>query len=139
MELSMSNTTRAFILRGNAIFLLLASVAAFFADVAGSLFGVGPVAAMFANAPYLAIGSMESHGLAFILGVLLWRAPAERAWHLTALGIEVLLGSCNLLFWQLFVVNDMLAVGYVTTVLHWTFVALQLGVVAAIRRVAFQK
>ncbi|MDK4736953.1 hypothetical protein [Rhizobium sp. CNPSo 3490] len=127
----MSNPTCALILRANAIFLLFASSAAFLADIAGSFFAAGPVASMFSKAPYLAIGSAEAHGLAFILGVLLWRAVPGRQSHLTAAGIHILLGSCNLLFWDVFVVGDVLAVGYVTTVLHWLFVALQLTAAAS--------
>jgi len=127
----MSNATRALILRANAIFLLFASSVAFLADIAGSFFAAGPVAALFSQTPYLAIGSAEAHGLAFILGVLLWRAVPGRQWHLAAAGIHILLGSCNLLFWDVFVVGDVLAVGYITTLLHWLFVALQLTVAAS--------
>jgi len=130
----MTISTRILILRANAIFLLFASTAAFLADFAGSFFAAGPVAALFSHAPYLAIGSAEAHGLAFILGVLLWRAAPERQWHLTAGGVHTLLGSCNLLFWDIFVVGDVLAVGYITTVLHWLFVALQLAAASAVPR-----
>jgi hypothetical protein len=52
-------------------------------------------------------------------------APA-RSWHLTAVAVEVLLGTSNLAFWPMFVAMDALAVGSVTTCLHWLFVALQL-------------
>jgi hypothetical protein len=34
-------------------------------------------------------------------------------------------------FWQLFIAADMLAVGYITTFLHWPFVALQLVAAAS--------
>jgi hypothetical protein len=49
-----------------------------------------------------------------------------RSWHLTALAMEVLLGTANLAFWQMFIAMDALAVGYVTTVLHWIFALAQL-------------
>ena len=42
------------------------------------------------------------------------------------MAIHVLLGTSNLVFWQLFVAADMLVVGYVTTALHGLFVVLQL-------------
>jgi len=45
---------------------------------------------------------------------------------LTAAAIHVLLGTANLVFWQLFIAADMLTVGYVTTALHGLFAALQL-------------
>jgi hypothetical protein len=50
----------------------------------------------------------------------------ERSWHLTAAAVHVLLGAANLVFWQIFIAADMLAVGYITTALHGLFVALQL-------------
>ncbi len=78
------------------------------------------------DAPHAAIGFVEAHGLALIIGVLLWRAPPQRVWHLTATAVHVLLGTANLAFWQLFVASDMLMVGYVTTVLHGLFAILQL-------------
>lgn len=43
----------------------------------------------------------------------------------------LLLGTANLVFWRFFVVADALAMGYVTTSLHWLFVALELGAAAA--------
>jgi hypothetical protein len=57
--------------------------------------------------------------------VLLWRAAPARSWHLTAVAMEVLLGTSNLAFWDLFVATDALTGGYVTTGLHWIFVVLQ--------------
>ena len=47
-----------------------------------------------------------------ILGVLLWRAEPLRSWHLTAAAVHVLLGTANLVFWQIFIAADMLAGGY---------------------------
>ena len=122
----MTTSIRTMILRTNAIFLLFAAAGGFASDILGAFFARGPVAPILANAPHAAIGLVEAHGLAFIIGVLLWRAPATRAWHITAAAVHALLGTANLVFWQIFVVGDMLAVGYVTTALHWLFVALQL-------------
>jgi hypothetical protein len=50
-----------------------------------------------------------------------------RSWHFTAAAIHVLLGTCNLVFWQIFPAANMLAGGYITTSLHWIFVVLQLA------------
>ena len=94
-------------------------------DIRGVLFGLGPQGRLLENAPYAGIGFVEAHGLALILAVLLWRAAPVRSWHLTAVAMEVLLGTANLAFWQMFVATDALAVGYVTTSLHWLFVAAQ--------------
>lgn len=127
----MSTTTRRLILRANAAFLLAASTGGMWSDLAGAFLGRGHVAPILANAPQAAIGFVEAHGLAFILGVLLWRAAPERSWHLTAAAVHVLLGTANLVFWQIFIAADMLPVGYITTSLHGLFVALQLAAATA--------
>ena len=122
----MSIHFKRLLLRANAIFLLAASTGGFLSDVRGIFFGLGPVGRVVAQAPDAGIGFIEAHGLAFILGILLWRAESSRSWHLTAAAIHVLLGTANLVFWQLFIAADMLTVGYVTTALHGLFAALQL-------------
>jgi hypothetical protein len=122
----MSTTVRAAILRANALYLLIAAAGGLVSDVRGAFLGAGPVGVIVAAAPHAAIGFIEAHGLALIIGVLLWRAEATRAWHLTAAAVHILLGTANLVFWQIFVAADMLVVGYVTTALHALFAALQL-------------
>jgi hypothetical protein len=57
-----------------------------------------------------------------------------RAWHLTAVAIHGLLGTLNLIFWPTFAAADRLAVGYITTMLHGIFVALQLSAAHAAAR-----
>ena len=83
--------------------------------------------------PVEGIGFIEAHGLALILGITLWRASATRSWHLTAAATHLLLGAANLAFWNIFVEADMLALGYLSTVLHGVFVALQLTAAVAAR------
>jgi hypothetical protein len=127
---------RRLVLRANAVYLGAAALAALLLmDLPGILLGRGPAGAIVGASPYAGIGMVEAHALAFILAVLLWRAAPSRAWHLTALAIELPLGIANLAFWQIFVATDSLAMGYVTTTLHWTFVALQL---LAVRRRRYQ-
>jgi hypothetical protein len=70
--------------------------------------------------------------------MLLWRAEPLRSWHLTAAAVHALLGTANLVFWQIFIAADMLAGGYITTSLHWLFVALQLCAAVAASRVALR-
>ena len=122
----MTPKTRQFILRGNALYIGLAGFAGLIFDIRGVLYGLGPQGRLLASAPYAGISFVEAHGLAVILAVLLWKAAPVRFWHLTAVAIEVLLGTANLAFWQMFVAMDALTVGYVTTCLHWTFVVAQL-------------
>ena len=122
---------RKALLVADAIFLLLASTGGMIADLAGAFADIGPQRNVLGPAPHAAIGFVEAHGLAFIIGVLLWRAEPLRSWHLTAAAVHVLLGISNLVFWQMFIAADMLAMGWVTTVLHWLVVALQLGAAAS--------
>jgi hypothetical protein len=123
----LSPTNRRLLLRANAIFLLVAAAGGLRSDILGIFFDTGHVAPVVASAPHAGIGFVEAHGLAFIIGVLLWRAEPLRSWHLTGAAVHVLLGTANLVFWQIFIAADMLAVGYVTTSLHWTFATLQLA------------
>jgi hypothetical protein len=117
----MTPATRRVILRANDVYLGLGALGGLtFLDLPGVL-GAGPGARILSNAPHAAIGFVEAHGLALILSVLLWRAAAVRPWHVTGAAIGLLLGTCNLVFWQIFVIGDALATGYVTTGLHWVF------------------
>lgn len=122
----MTTTIRQGILRANALWLVVASISALFMDILGIFFAYGPMSRILASAPHAGISSIEAHGLALILGVLLWRATPVRFWHLTAAAVHLLLGTANLVFWQIFIAADILAVGYITTSLHWLFVVLQL-------------
>ena len=123
----MTTTVRQLILRANALYIGVAGFAGVIFDIRGVLYGLGPQGRALANAPYAGIGFVEAHGLAVILAILLWRARPDRSAHLTALAVVALLGTANLAFWQVFIAMDALLMGYVTTALHWTFVALNLG------------
>jgi len=123
----MTASVRHLILRANALYIGVAGFAGVIFDLRGVLYGAGPQGRALAAAPYAAIGFVEAHGLAVILAVVLWRARPERAAHLTALAVGALLGTANLAFWQAFIAMDALVMGYLTTTLHWTFVALNLA------------
>lgn len=112
----------------NAAFLVVASLGGFVTDVRGSFFGTGPEAVLLNQAP--GAGMMEAHGLAFIIAVTILAVGYGRRWHLMLLAIHLLLGTCNLMFWQFFIVSDMLTVGYVTTIAHWLFATAHLVVLA---------
>ncbi len=130
----MSSAYRQLLLRLNAGFLILASTGGLITDIAGSFFAKGPEAILLAGSPGAGIGFIEAHGLALIFGVLLWQAAGSRRWHLAAAAVHVLLGSANLAFWQFFIAADVLVVGYVTTIAHFTLVVLQLAAAASHRR-----
>jgi hypothetical protein len=127
MEAVMTLPTRRAILRANAIYLGVSAAAGLlFMDLPGIIFGIGPGGRVIADAPHSAIGFVEAHGLAFIISVLFWRAEPTRAWHLTAVAQAALLGTANLVFWQIFIAGEARAMGYLTTSLHWIFAVLQL-------------
>ena len=123
----MTKTVRRKILRANAIWLVIAASGGLLMDVLGIFFGRGPQSGIGAVAPQAGVGLIEAHGLALIFGVLLWHAERPlRYWHFTAATAHALLGVANLVFWQYFIAGGMLVAGYLTTLLHWLFVALQL-------------
>ena len=132
----MSSTFRWLLLRANAVFLLVASTGGMISDLTGAFLLRGPMGLVLEKAPHAAIGFVEAHGLAFIIGVLLWRAEPARLWHGTAAAVHVLLGASNLAFWPLFSFAGMLAVGYVTTALHGAFAALQLAAALGVQPTA---
>jgi hypothetical protein len=124
----MLTETRRLILRANALYLGIASIAAFILlDLRAILFGAGPAAQVLASAPHAAIGFVEAHGLAFILAVLLWTAQPVRHAHLTAAAVMLLLGVSNLVFWPLFATTGMTAPGAILTAAHLAFALLQLA------------
>lgn len=119
-------TIRTSILKTHAAFLLVASIGGMIMDSAGSFLGRGPEASVNAVTPYIGVGFFEAHGLALILGVVLWRAPVARYWHWVAMSVAVLLGTANLAFWPIFTTIGILPMGYITTAAHALFAGLQL-------------
>jgi hypothetical protein len=123
----MNTPARRLILRANALYLGIASIAAFLLlDLRGIAFGSGPAGQILAAAPHAAIGFVEAHGLALILSVLLWRAQPIRYAHLTGAAVMALLGVSNLVFWPLFTATGLVAVGAILTSAHLAFAGLQL-------------
>ncbi|WP_036098669.1 hypothetical protein [Leptospira noguchii] len=123
----MSLSTRRLILQINGVVLMIASLGGFILmDVLGIFFGVGPAASLLKGQEFIGIGGFEAHGLAFILGVLLFKAEPKRSWHITAMAIHSLLGIANILMWGIFIAVNSLQMGYITTAMHCIFVLLQL-------------
>jgi hypothetical protein len=123
----MITSNRKLILRSNALYLGIASIAAFLLlDLRGIVFGSGPAGQVLAAVPHAAIGFVEAHGLAFILAVLLWHAQPVRYAHLTAAAVMALLGVSNIVFWPLFTATGMTAPGAILTTAHLAFATAQL-------------
>jgi hypothetical protein len=121
----MTRNLRRFVLRANALYIGVAGFAGLLFDIRGILYGLGPQGKLLESAPHAGIGFVEAHGLAVILAIVVWNQAPARWTHLAALAMAVLLGTANLAFWEMFVATGALTVGYVTTTLHWTFVAAQ--------------
>jgi hypothetical protein len=98
-------------------------------DLLSHFLGVGPLAGKFLDSPYT-IGFFEAHGLAALIGVMMFNASLgkpKRSWHLYAMSVHLLLGGANLLFWDSFVRLGFVVPGIVATVFHGTFILAQAG------------
>ncbi|HMQ32597.1 MAG TPA: hypothetical protein PKD53_17830 [Chloroflexaceae bacterium] len=118
-------------LRINGGLLLAAGLAALLADLAGSFYAAGPFAELYGQP--LAIGAVEAHGLAALVGLLLLRgagSPGRWGWHAVALGVHLFLGACNLLFWPVYALMGSAIVGAVSTAAHATLFSAQLACLA---------
>jgi hypothetical protein len=97
-------------------------------DLLSYFAGIGAWQNQFLNNP-LAVGVVEAHGLAIIVSVLLFRyasALDRRTGHGLGIMAHILMGTANLIFWQLFLTTNQLALGYITTSYHWIFVTMHL-------------
>lgn len=120
----MTHTMRTFILRMDAIPLALFGLFGLTMDLLGYFAGIGAWKDAFLNNP-LVIGVVEAHGLAIIIAILLLRYGAAHEtfmWHGVAVAVHLLLGLCNLLFWQGFINVNMVPLGIVATAYHFLFV-----------------
>jgi hypothetical protein len=96
--------------------------------------GAGPYGADFDASPYT-IGWVEAHGLALLIGLLflLVASDGRRSWHVFAIGVHLLLGTANLVFWSSFVHFGMVPMGIAATVAHALFVLAHLVALAVSR------
>jgi hypothetical protein len=111
------------ILKFNAVFLVVIGSVQLTFESLSHFTGAGPLADRFSASPYT-IGFFEAHGLAVLMGILLWRASQhpEISWHQLAVVIHILLGGANLLFWDSFVQLDFVLPGIVATIFHGFFI-----------------
>jgi hypothetical protein len=129
------------LLKANAAFVgVFGAVSFFVLDVRGIWFASGPQVAVLRGEPAAGVGFLEAHGLAVIFAVWFWRASRsdhpERAWHLTAAAVHFLLATANISLWRIFILCDVLMLGYVSTALHCLFVVLQLVAARSAQRAA---
>lgn len=114
------------ILRFNAIFLVLIGSLQMLFELLSYFLGTGPLAERLMGSPFT-IGFFEAHGLAVLMGILLWRASnaPQKFWHVFAVIIHVLLGGANLIFWNSFIQMDFVLPGIVATVFHGIFIVME--------------
>jgi hypothetical protein len=116
---------RRWLLIANGVFLVVVGGVQVVFELLAYYAGVGPYGYIFEESPY-AIGWVEAHGLAFVIGVLLLAVAARdlrRFWHVVAAVVHTLLGTANLVFWNSFIVFGMVPMGVAATVVHFVLVA----------------
>jgi len=90
----------------------------------------GPETAVLRGEPSSGVGFLEAHGLAVVIDVWFWCASLtenpDRARHLTAAAVHTLLAMCNITLWRIFILCEVLTLGYVSTSLHCLFAILLL-------------
>ena len=117
------------LLLANGVFLVVVGGVQVVFELVAYFAGAGPYGEIFKESPY-AIGWVEAHGLAFLIGVLLIAVAARdgrRFWHLFAAAVHTLLGTANLVFWESFIVFGMVPMGIAATVVHFVLVAAHVG------------
>ena len=128
------------LLIANGVFLVVVGGVQVVFELLAYYKGIGPYGYLFEESPY-AIGWVEAHGLAFIVGVLLLTVAARdlrRFWHVLAAAVHTLLGTANLVFWDSFVVFGMVPMGIAATVVHFVLVAAHVGAFVVSREPARQ-
>jgi len=79
------------VLKLNGAFLILIGSLQMVFESLSHFAGLGPLSDRFMGSPYT-IGFFEAHGLAVLMGLLLWRASAdpEKFWHQFAIVVHIL-------------------------------------------------
>lgn len=124
---SVDSTRRArqALLRANGGFLAVVGAVQVGLELLSHYTGGGVYGEIFEGSPY-AIGWVENHGLALLIGLLFLTVAARdgrRFWHAFALAVHLFLGAANVVFWQAFVTFDMVTPGVLATAAHVAFVA----------------
>ena len=121
--------------RLNAGFLVLVGGVFSVLDYIGFRSGAGPLGDML-KGNFLAVGALEAHGLAFILGLVMFNyalRSMDISWHLVAAGVHILLGGSNLIFWGHFQELGIVNQEIVITTIHGLFVLAHLLSYASVR------
>ena len=115
---------RRTLLRVNGVFLVVVGGVQVVSELMSHYAGAGLYAPVFEDSHYT-IGWVENHGLAFLIGLLFLTVAGRdgrRFWHVFAMGVHLLLGTANLVFWSSFVHFGVVPMGIAATIAHLLFV-----------------
>ena len=119
---SVDSTRRArqVLLRANGGFLAVVGAVQVGFELLSHYTGGGVYGEIFEGSPH-AIGWVENHGLALLIGLLFLTVAARdgrRFWHVFAMAVHLFLGTANVVFWTAFVTFDMVTAGVLATAAH---------------------
>jgi len=113
-------------LRVDAGFLAAAGLFGLVGDVLSYVSGAGPFGTTFYQNPTV-IGVVEAHSLAVLTAVTLWHFSLKHAGtfgNWVGLSAHLVLGGCNMIWFDVFSHVQAEAQGVAVTVVHFVFVAL---------------
>ena len=123
----MTTRTRLLLLHADALYLLVAASSGLLNDILGIFFARGPVDTIIALTP--GRDRLRGSARARLHHRACCGTPPGARWHLTAVAVHVLLGSANLVFWQMFIAAEC-SRRLRDDDLHALFAVLQLGAAA---------
>jgi hypothetical protein len=132
----MTYSIRTLILRADAATLAFFGLFGIVTDLLSYFAAIGVWKGVLFHNP-LAVGAVEAHGLAIIIAALLIQRAAandQGVWHLTAVTTHLLLGICNLVFWQVFIHANVVPLGIVATAYHFVFVIANSAAISVARQ-----
>ncbi len=115
---------RQVLLRANGGFLAVVGAVQVALELLSHYTGGGVYGEIFEGSPH-AIGWVENHGLALLIGLLFIAVAARdgrRFWHVFAMAVHLFLGTANVVFWESFVTFDVVTPGVLATAAHGAFV-----------------
>ena len=117
-------TTGSIVLRGDALFLAVAGVFGLVSDLRSYGTGSGSFGRTFYQNPTV-IGVVEAHSLAVLIAVSVWfLAHTPRFGHWVALVAHTIMGTSNIIWFDVFRNVNAETQGVAVTVVHFVFVIL---------------
>ncbi len=112
------------VLRSDAVFLFAAGLFGVVSDLQSYASGTGPFGHTFHQNPTV-IGVVEAHSLAVLVAVSVWcLAHTPRFGHWVALAAHLIMGTSNIIWFDVFRNVNAATQGVAVTVVHFVFVIL---------------